>query len=163
MPIIDEEHCFGCGACVPVCPGHAISLVNDVVSIDPAKCEECGSCIEACPYGALLPAPPAAARSLTVFQPVEVKGHDQKATTFSTPYPIAGELDSKPGLLTRLARGLLPVACDFAVDLADRWLSSQTGAQGRANAANRPAPIGESTGRRGGLRRRQRQGRGKRR
>jgi len=45
---------MGCGACVPACPEHAISLVN--ISdrgirpiVDESKCENCGECIKVCP------------------------------------------------------------------------------------------------------------------
>jgi len=46
--------CAGCGACVPACTNHAITLV-DIFNqgirpiVDSEKCRKCGGCIEVCP------------------------------------------------------------------------------------------------------------------
>lgn len=62
---VDESICVGCGACAEVCPYHAITLEEKVVTqkglsfkalrsvINPAACKGCGSCAMACPTGAI--------------------------------------------------------------------------------------------------------------
>lgn len=53
--------CTGCGACIPVCAPHALSLSGDTPGqrgskravIDTSLCTGCGVCIPACPRGAL--------------------------------------------------------------------------------------------------------------
>lgn len=52
LPTIAEEVCTHCGACVDVCPDHALSLDERVV-ISPERCMACGKCILACPSGTL--------------------------------------------------------------------------------------------------------------
>lgn len=51
----DNGVCCGCGACVTVCPRHAISIVkNDdgfwQYTIDDEKCTHCGKCNTVCPF-----------------------------------------------------------------------------------------------------------------
>ncbi|MFH1531209.1 MAG: RnfABCDGE type electron transport complex subunit B [Pseudomonadota bacterium] len=41
--------CFTCMICVKKCPDEAISVVKDIVVIDPQKCTHCGICIGLCP------------------------------------------------------------------------------------------------------------------
>lgn len=46
---IDRALCVGCGACIPVCPVHAIQMRSGWVSeIDTAKCIGCGRCAALC-------------------------------------------------------------------------------------------------------------------
>ena len=53
-PIIYQELCTACGACVEVCPHHALVLADDTVILDPAiECEYCGTCEEVCPTEAI--------------------------------------------------------------------------------------------------------------
>ena len=47
------EHCSGCGRCVPVCPGNALSLVENRVQVERTRCNGCGKCTAACWPGAL--------------------------------------------------------------------------------------------------------------
>ncbi len=49
---IDREKCVGCGGCIDLCPAIAISMINDVVTIDPALCTECKICVKVCPMRA---------------------------------------------------------------------------------------------------------------
>lgn len=41
--------CIGCGKCTRTCPNGAITLVNNLATIDYEKCTNCGACREACP------------------------------------------------------------------------------------------------------------------
>jgi Heterodisulfide reductase, subunit A and related polyferredoxins len=62
---VDETVCVGCGACRDVCPYHAITLEEKVVTqkglsfkalrsvINPAACKGCGCCAMSCPTGAI--------------------------------------------------------------------------------------------------------------
>lgn len=59
--IIDTDICIGCGACVTVCPEHAISLENDLgpvikikeLLVDQETCVQCRVCEENCPMDAI--------------------------------------------------------------------------------------------------------------
>lgn len=46
---IMERFCKGCGACVPACPGGALSVVDGRVRLDEGHCVLCGYCAAACP------------------------------------------------------------------------------------------------------------------
>ena len=51
----NKENCFGCEACVQVCPKNAIKMVEDnegfrYPKIDKDKCVNCGLCHKTCPY-----------------------------------------------------------------------------------------------------------------
>ena len=46
--------CTGCGACVPMCPEHAVRLVDIEdqgfrPAINSDNCKECGTCVKVCP------------------------------------------------------------------------------------------------------------------
>ena len=41
------------GICVKKCPGKALSLVDNLATIDPKKCINCGTCVEVCPRHAV--------------------------------------------------------------------------------------------------------------
>jgi len=49
---IDTEKCTGCGGCIDLCPEIAISMINDVVTVNDEICTECGTCIKVCPMKA---------------------------------------------------------------------------------------------------------------
>ena len=40
--------CIQCGKCVPVCPVNAVSLLNNVLSINRSICNSCGECARIC-------------------------------------------------------------------------------------------------------------------
>jgi NAD-dependent dihydropyrimidine dehydrogenase PreA subunit len=50
---LDAGRCFGCAACVAVCPVDALDLSNLLVIIDEPKCTHCDLCIPTCPVHAL--------------------------------------------------------------------------------------------------------------
>jgi len=54
-PLISNERCSGCGACIAICRESAISLADEVGGplIDYCKCLSCGQCINVCPTGAI--------------------------------------------------------------------------------------------------------------
>ena len=52
-PVVTDEICSDCGACVKTCREEAISFVDDAPFVDGKKCLSCGKCIAVCPSGAL--------------------------------------------------------------------------------------------------------------
>jgi len=51
---LNEGRCFGCAACVAICPVDALDLSGLLVVIDEPTCTHCELCIPACPVHALL-------------------------------------------------------------------------------------------------------------
>lgn len=50
VKVIKDSHlCCGCGLCVSICPVNAISLSDDVFSVDEDACFNCGLCFSCCP------------------------------------------------------------------------------------------------------------------
>ena len=51
-----EEVCSGCKTCVPVCPYHAIALLDDTgkARVNQALCKGCGTCVAACPSASIV-------------------------------------------------------------------------------------------------------------
>ena len=47
--------CIGCGLCVKQCEYGAVTLENNLASIDPSKCTGCGKCAEKCPVKVIAP------------------------------------------------------------------------------------------------------------
>ena len=50
---VDEQRCFGCAACIALCPVDALSLEGLMVYVDEPVCTHCKLCIPACPVFAL--------------------------------------------------------------------------------------------------------------
>jgi heterodisulfide reductase subunit A len=50
-----EEVCSGCKTCVPMCPYHAVSFIEDIHKsrVNEVLCKGCGTCVAACPSGAI--------------------------------------------------------------------------------------------------------------
>lgn len=56
---IDISRCTGCGTCAGVCPEQAITVRDNLATIDNNLCTGCGKCAAVCPAGAILGAAPA--------------------------------------------------------------------------------------------------------
>ncbi|MEG0615704.1 MAG: 4Fe-4S binding protein, partial [Oscillospiraceae bacterium] len=41
--------CLGFGDCAEICPNEAISVLDNVASVDKTKCVACGLCVKTCP------------------------------------------------------------------------------------------------------------------
>lgn len=50
---VDDDRCFGCAACVALCPVNALTLEGLLVIVDEPSCTHCEHCIPACPVHAL--------------------------------------------------------------------------------------------------------------
>ncbi len=53
IPVIDEELCDLCDACVEACPNDALRHEGDIIKHIPMHCEFCGICVSACPTRAI--------------------------------------------------------------------------------------------------------------
>jgi heterodisulfide reductase subunit A len=53
MPVIDDESCDVCKACIEACPNDALRLIDDKVVHIPVHCEFCGICVSTCPTRAI--------------------------------------------------------------------------------------------------------------
>lgn len=51
--VVDDDLCYGCGACIALCPVDALSLESLLAIVDEPKCTHCEHCIPACPVFAL--------------------------------------------------------------------------------------------------------------
>ena len=50
---VDEDRCFGCAACIALCPVDALRLEGLMVYVHEPTCTHCKLCIPACPVFAL--------------------------------------------------------------------------------------------------------------
>ncbi|RJV01336.1 MAG: 4Fe-4S dicluster domain-containing protein [Candidatus Poseidoniales archaeon] len=51
--VVDEALCYGCGACIALCPTNALDLVDRLAIVEQEKCTLCEFCIPSCPVFAL--------------------------------------------------------------------------------------------------------------
>ena len=51
--VVDEDKCFGCGACIALCPVNVLDLENRIAIVDESNCTHCEHCISSCPVFAL--------------------------------------------------------------------------------------------------------------
>ena len=50
---VSEDKCFGCGACMALCPVNVLDLVDRMIIVDEENCTHCELCIPSCPVSAL--------------------------------------------------------------------------------------------------------------
>ncbi|GAB6137907.1 ATP-binding protein [Halanaerobaculum tunisiense] len=53
VPVIDQDKCTSCRACVDFCEYNALAMLGDEVLIYPEVCHSCGGCQHLCPAGAI--------------------------------------------------------------------------------------------------------------
>jgi electron transport complex protein RnfB len=51
--VVDDDRCFGCAACVALCPVDALSLQGLLAVVEESSCTHCELCIPSCPVFAL--------------------------------------------------------------------------------------------------------------
>jgi Na+-translocating ferredoxin:NAD+ oxidoreductase RNF subunit RnfB len=51
--VVDEDLCYGCGACIAICPTNALELVDRLAIVIQNDCTLCNHCIPSCPVFAL--------------------------------------------------------------------------------------------------------------
>ena len=51
--IVREDRCFGCGACIALCPVNVLTLDQRMIYVDEPNCTHCQLCIPSCPVFAL--------------------------------------------------------------------------------------------------------------
>ena len=51
--IVDDDLCYGCGACIALCPTNALDLITRLAVVEEQKCTHCEHCISSCPVFAL--------------------------------------------------------------------------------------------------------------
>ncbi|MCP5420250.1 MAG: YfhL family 4Fe-4S dicluster ferredoxin [Gammaproteobacteria bacterium] len=60
MALLITDECINCDVCEPECPNGAISMGDEIYTIDPALCTECvghfdkPQCVEICPVECIL-------------------------------------------------------------------------------------------------------------
>ena len=50
---VDEDRCFGCAACIALCPVNALDLIDQLAIVEEPICTHCNLRIPACPVFAL--------------------------------------------------------------------------------------------------------------
>ena len=51
--VVNEDLCYGCGACIALCPTNALELVHRLAIVEQEDCTLCEHCIPSCPVFAL--------------------------------------------------------------------------------------------------------------
>ncbi len=51
--MVDEDKCYGCGACIALCPVNVLDLIDRMIEVDEENCTHCELCIPSCPVSAL--------------------------------------------------------------------------------------------------------------
>jgi len=50
---VDSDSCTGCGTCIDRCQMNALTLVDDISTVNHDKCIGCGACVPTCPADAI--------------------------------------------------------------------------------------------------------------
>ena len=50
---VDEDRCYGCAACISLCPVNALFLDDKLAVVEELECTHCEHCIPLCPVHAL--------------------------------------------------------------------------------------------------------------
>ncbi|MAS49998.1 MAG: ferredoxin [Euryarchaeota archaeon] len=51
--VVDDDRCYGCGACIGLCPTNALSMKELLAIVEQELCTYCEHCIPSCPVDAL--------------------------------------------------------------------------------------------------------------
>ena len=51
--MVDDDRCYGCGACIALCPVNVLTLDTKLAVVDEKNCTHCRLCIPSCPVFAL--------------------------------------------------------------------------------------------------------------
>jgi len=51
--VVDDDRCYGCGACIALCPVNVLTLDTKLAVVDEENCTHCRLCIPSCPVFAL--------------------------------------------------------------------------------------------------------------
>jgi len=51
--VVDDDRCFGCAACIALCPVDALTLKGLLAVVEESSCTHCELCIPSCPVFAL--------------------------------------------------------------------------------------------------------------
>ena len=52
--VVNEDQCYGCGACIGLCPTNALSMEGLLAVVEQSQCTYCEWCLPSCPVDALL-------------------------------------------------------------------------------------------------------------
>jgi len=50
---VNPDECVGCGTCIDLCPMNALSLEEDISTVNLKRCIGCGNCVAKCPSDAI--------------------------------------------------------------------------------------------------------------
>lgn len=82
-PVVAEEFCTACGACLKFCVHDAIAIIEGKARIDPERCTGCGRCISACLRKAVKikwnAAAPQVMKKMCEFALGAIKGKEEKS------------------------------------------------------------------------------------
>jgi Fe-S-cluster-containing hydrogenase component 2 len=146
MLYVDENRCSGCGLCVDVCPVEALTLRDNVATINQTLCTECEACATACPERAIL----------TIIEPALVPQAESEVTSYQRQQPsvpLATKLAPAIGsALFFMGREVVPRVANYLLDAFDRRMSP-TSIAGQNRSL---APPSEEKSKGGGRRHRKR-------
>jgi len=107
---IDPELCVACEACLPYCPMAAISMKDDIATIDEDECVDCNVCLKSgvCPVDAFVFEPAPWPRSLrTTFSDPRTEHKETKIAGRGTEEMKTNEVTG------RFHRGWVGMGCEF--------------------------------------------------